>query len=55
MLFSTREENLLQLNPEEFDFSIQFEQLFLFVYYTAYFVYHNAIIANAFPGMKAHY
>jgi hypothetical protein len=29
MPFSTGADNLLQLNPDKFDFNIQFEQLFL--------------------------
>lgn len=38
MPFSTGEENLLQLNQEDFDFNVQFEQLFFSIIPSALFI-----------------
>lgn len=38
MPFSTGEENLLQLNQEDFDFDVQFEQLFFSIIPSALFI-----------------
>jgi hypothetical protein len=38
MPFPTREENLLQLNQEEFDFNLQFEHLFFSIIPSVLFI-----------------